>query len=263
MAFSVEHFHDLTQLLEEHPDWRAELRRLVLTDEILSLPQAVRELTDAQRRTEERLDALVEAQRRTEERLARLEAAVEALTQAQRHTEERVNALAQAQLRTEERLDALAQEQRRMADTVASIKGWSLEQKYRDKALAYFGKLVRRTRVVPAEMVEDTVESKLNDDELNDVLLLDLVVRGRPRLESQLPEVWLAVEVSAVVDRRDVERAIRRAKLLQRAGCRVVPVVAGEGVTEGGEESAREEKVALLKDGGMAFWKDAFSAWAE
>jgi hypothetical protein len=36
MAFSVEDFQDLIRLLQERPEWRADLRRLVLTDELLA-----------------------------------------------------------------------------------------------------------------------------------------------------------------------------------------------------------------------------------
>jgi hypothetical protein len=80
MGFDVKDYLDLVRLLQEHPEWRAELRRLLLTDELLALPELVRELADVQRRTEERLlilteriDALAEAQRRTEERVGGLE----------------------------------------------------------------------------------------------------------------------------------------------------------------------------------------------
>jgi hypothetical protein len=38
MAFTVEEFRDLLRILDERPEWRAELRRLVLTDELLALP---------------------------------------------------------------------------------------------------------------------------------------------------------------------------------------------------------------------------------
>ena len=47
MAFTVEEFRDLVCILEEHPEWRAELRCLVLTDEILTLPELVRALVKA------------------------------------------------------------------------------------------------------------------------------------------------------------------------------------------------------------------------
>jgi hypothetical protein len=38
MAFTVQDFHDLITLVVQHPEWRAELRRLVLTEELLALP---------------------------------------------------------------------------------------------------------------------------------------------------------------------------------------------------------------------------------
>ena len=31
MPFSMDDFHDLIRLLEEHPEWREEIRRLLLT----------------------------------------------------------------------------------------------------------------------------------------------------------------------------------------------------------------------------------------
>ena len=45
MPLTAAEFHDLIRLIEAHPEWRAELRRLVLTDELLALPQQVGVLT--------------------------------------------------------------------------------------------------------------------------------------------------------------------------------------------------------------------------
>jgi hypothetical protein len=65
MPFSVEDFHDLVRLLAEHPEWRAELLQLVLSDELLELPALVRQLV-------ERVGTLADAQARTEARLTTL-----------------------------------------------------------------------------------------------------------------------------------------------------------------------------------------------
>ena len=46
MAFEVADFQDLIRLLREHPDWRDELRTLLLTQELLTLPALVRELAE-------------------------------------------------------------------------------------------------------------------------------------------------------------------------------------------------------------------------
>ena len=63
MPFTVEEFRDLVRILEARPEWREELRRLVLTDALLALPEQMAEL---RARSEQQFQALAEAQQRTE-----------------------------------------------------------------------------------------------------------------------------------------------------------------------------------------------------
>ncbi|HXH11859.1 MAG TPA: hypothetical protein VNP04_19105 [Alphaproteobacteria bacterium] len=315
MAFTVEEFRDLVRLLEERPEWRAELRRLVLTDELLALPELVRALVEAQRRTEVQVAALTEAQRRTEvqvaglaeaqrrseERLDRLdermaalaeaqrrtEVQVAALTEAQRRTEvqvaalaevqrrsgerldrldERMAALAEAQRRTEVEMAALAEAQRRsegrldrldermaaMSVDLGELKGDSLERRYRERGPAYVAQLLRRPRVLAVEQVLALLEpavqrGELPADEAEDVALADVVIRGRRRDDEV--DVYLVLEVSWRVDTHDVERAVRRAAGLQRAGLAAMPAVAGRAILPAAAERARELGVWQLTDG--------------
>ncbi|MCS7200486.1 MAG: hypothetical protein NZ850_09145, partial [Caldimicrobium sp.] len=60
-----------------------------------ALAEAQRELAEAQKRTEQRIEELAEAQKRTEQR-------VEELAEAQKRTEQRIEELAEAQKRTEQ-----------------------------------------------------------------------------------------------------------------------------------------------------------------
>ena len=46
MAFTVQDYQDLINLLAEHPEWKAELRHLLLSDELLALPEMVRDLAN-------------------------------------------------------------------------------------------------------------------------------------------------------------------------------------------------------------------------
>ena len=80
--------------------------------------ERVEELAQAQGRTEERVEQLAQAQLRTEDRVGRLEAAVERLAEAQGRTEERVEELAQAQQRTEVALQRLSRQVGGLSDTV-------------------------------------------------------------------------------------------------------------------------------------------------
>ena len=245
--------------------WEVQAR----TEERLErLETAVQALAEAQRRTEERVNELAEAQRRTEERLERLEATVQALAEAQKRTEERVNELAEAQRRTEEQIQVLIREMivvkadikalkadvKALRDDMGSVKGRLLEMGYREKAPSFFGRLLRKVQVLSLADLLEELEARLSPQEVDDLLELDLLVRGRLK---EGPEVWVAVEVSAVVDRHDVERALRRAALLRMPGRAVVPAVAGEEATLGAEKDAEQEGVLLILDGRCRFWDRA------
>ena len=58
MTFTVNDVRDLTQALTLHPEWLGEVRRLVLTADLLALPDLVRELVEAQKQSEPRLGRL-------------------------------------------------------------------------------------------------------------------------------------------------------------------------------------------------------------
>ena len=75
---------------------------------------AQKELVEAQKRTEARVEELVEAQKRTEVR-------VEELVEAQKRTDEQVKELAEAQKRTEFRVEELAEAQKRTETRVEEL----------------------------------------------------------------------------------------------------------------------------------------------
>jgi len=188
-------------------------------------------------------------------RLERLEATVEKLAEAQRRAEERLS-------RVEERLDRLEITTKTLESYVGKLRGQSLETIYRDKAGAYFSKILLRTRVVALDNLEEKLEAHLSEEEYLDAALLDLIVKGKPRQRPDIAEVLLATEISVVVYPKDVERVQRRASLLRKIGYPVVPVVAGEQITGEAEDAARLHKVVMLQDGGrVSLWEEALHAW--
>lgn len=231
MAFTVRDFRDLVELLEQHPEWRAELRRLVLTEELLALPQLIRELVDAQQHTEQRLE--------------RLEVTVQALAEAQRQTEQTMAQLADSHLHVERRVGHIEAE-------VGDLKGMTLEIRYRDRAFAYFARVVRRAHALSGDellaLLETAVDQgMLSEEGADDVLLADVVVRGQQRDDRS--EAYLVVEVSWGVGTGDVERAVRRASLLAQTGVRTLPVVAGERITDEAAELALAMHAWQVLDG--------------
>ena len=276
-------FHDFVRILERRPDWREELRRLILTDELLKLPQVVRELVEAQRRTEEELKTLTarvdSLTRRVDSLAAQMEALtsrvdsltqrVDSLTAQMEVLTARVNSLTQrvdslaAQMEAlTARVDSLTEAQvkteetlRRLGIDVAELKGDSLERKYREKAPAYFGPLLRRAKSLSADELWDIVdrgieEGVLTSEEAREVLDTDIVVRGRRWKDGK--EEFLVVEVSWGVGVTDVERAVRRAELLRRLGLEVRAAVAGRGITSEAEGLAAEKGVERVIDEGGA-----------
>jgi hypothetical protein len=224
MAFTVQDFHDLIGILEQHPEWRTELRRLVLTEELLSLPQIMHDLAEAQQRTEQRVEELAEAQRRTEQHLADLVA---------------------AQWRTEQRIG-------RLQDDVGDLKGVVMEERYYRRASSYFSRLVRRSQVISgneltALLEEAVARGALSEEGADEIGWADVVVRGQRREDGT--DLYLVVEVSWGVGTSDVERAVRRAALLAQTGVQTLPVVAGDHIIDEAAELCRAMRVWQVLDG--------------
>jgi hypothetical protein len=221
MPFTVEEFRDLVRILEERPEWRNELRRLILTDQLLALPEQLAELRTY---TEQRFQDLAAAQQRTQEQLATVST----------------------------QLADLIQVVRTLTTDLGELKGRSLEGEYRTKVYAYFGRIVRRAHVLSPDeltaLLEDAIESgALSEAQADDVSLADVIVHGRRRRDGA--EVFLVVEVSWGVGPQDVERAIRRAALLVHTGPPALPVVAGTWVTPEAADLARAHQVWQLTNG--------------
>jgi hypothetical protein len=279
-------FHDVVRLLEEHPEWRAELRRLILTDDLLGLPEQVAHLTEqvtalvaAQARTDARVAELAEAQARTDARVAELVAAqartdarVAELAEAQARTDARVAELAEAQRRTEtqvatlaSRVDGLTSQMtaltaqmaeltravRGLTDDVGKLKGLGLEARVRTHSGAFFGSVLRRPHVLSSEELSELLEGavdqgKLSPAEAEQIHWVDLVVQGTRQADGVA--VHLVVEISWTVDADDVERAAHRAALLAKTGITAQPAVAGETVRSSAAQLALALQVWQVTD---------------
>jgi hypothetical protein len=256
MAFTVNDVQDLVRLLAEHPEWRAQLRPLILGDEFDRLPAVVQGLAEAQRRTEARVEELAEAQRRTEAR-------IEELAEAQRRTETRLEELAEAQRRTETRLEELALTVANLAKTVDKLveevgrvnirmdrmDGHLTSMTFERRAPSYFGTWLRRPRVVALDElgVDDAVDDgRLSRDDFDSLLRLDFLVRGTDKRDTTRPETVLAVEISSTVDLEGVQRADERSQLLRALGLRAFGAVGGNAVSGRALEAA-EKRGVLVK----------------
>ena len=242
MPFTVEDFPDLIRVLKEHPDWRDDLRRQMLTDELLALPSQIAELRAT---TERRFQELAAAQSRTE-------AGLETLAQAQIQTEVKVAELVAAQALMTKQMSNLTQSVQSLHDWVGELKRVMAEIEYRNKARGYFGRFLRRLHVLSSDevavLLDDAVDGgELSEAQADDIALADIIIRGKHRQDGS--DTYLIVEVSWGVGPYDVERAARRAEFLTRLGFPVIPAVAGRRLTAEAAELARAKQVWQILDG--------------
>lgn len=267
MAFTVRDYRDLLQLLAEHPDWREELRRALLSDDFLALPQIVRELAEAQKRSEERLTRLeqtvaelAEAQKRTEQQIRELIEIQKQHAERLANVEERLTNVEGRLTNVEENLEKLTTRVDRMDIRLAKVDGRTLELEYERKAGGFFGRIISNPQVVNLGEWQDRLKPALSGEEISDVWLADLILRGSLRKTSQEQpkrEAWLVIEISVLVDAEDVERAVRRAELLRKADILALPVVAGEEITDRAIQMVEGNGVIFVKDGSIRFLEQA------
>jgi hypothetical protein len=237
-------FHGVVRLLEGHPEWLAELRRLVLTNDLLALPEQIAQTTrqiaalaEAQIRGDVRLMELVEAQRHTDEQLATLIRQVTVLTETTQTLTKEVSTL-KADVRT-------------LKTDVGDLKGDGLETRYRLHGSPFFGVVINSPTILSmADLTslldQATSQGMPSEADAMELRRADAVVRGIRKGEGT--PVYLVVEVSWTVDTDDVERAARRASLLAKTGVSVLPVVAGKTVRPKAARLSRAQRFWQLTD---------------
>ncbi len=217
MAFTVSDVRDLLRVLRENPEWKEEVRRELLGEELLSLPALIRQNSEA-------IDRLAAQMTRSEERLKGVE----------------------------DRLEAVEAETKRTRVDVNDIRGMVYEDSYRTRASGIFGRMLHRIRVVEPRELEAFENAAVNGDitleESLAVRRLDLIVEGTEGRGDDRHTVLLAVEVSLSLDDDDVRRAAHRAEILRRLGYDARPVAAGRAATAWLQKFAAGEGVQMILD---------------
>ena len=233
----IQDFHDVIRLLEEHPDWQVELRRVLFTKDLLALPEQMVRLIDS-------LRELVAAHTRAEQQLATLTDRVDSLTLAQTNTEQHVSTLAQ-------QMSAMTKLTQDLGSDVGTLKGMGLETRLRLSGSPFFGVMLRKPRVLSRSEITDLLDEAeirgvLTEGEIREVQLADLIVHGTRRADNT--PVYLVAEICWTVDSDDVRRAANRACLLAKTGTLSLPVVVGERVGGRAAELAQTLKVWQMTD---------------
>ena len=213
----------ILRALEKRAETREAIRRLVLRDDFLQLPDLVRQLIEAQLRNEAHLQEY--------NRLIR-----QLIESQQRH-----EAILQENARQLRELTAQVQRvvavQEQMARDLHDFKEWrkgfeglrrgaELEKEVRQRARTIFagGRGGHPESPFVSRLLKNWLRTLNGDDPI-------LEAEADP---SAADLIWakgnkvIVVEVSVKVDRDDVDRAYARASTLRRAGIDAVPVVIGD-----------------------------------
>ena len=253
------------QALREDQGFREEARALLLTQELLKLPEKLAALTarveqfimaqeaiNAEQR--EFNAAQREFNRTVEIRLSRLEDQVGALTtQVANLTTQVANLTTQVSNLTG-RIDNLTNQ-------VSDLQGFSLEFRIQGKIqsllhrrLKFRGAQILKSLSAPPgasfyNFLQNAVDqNRITDDDVGQLLSADLLLRAR--LPDSTEQVHVAVEVSRTVGNDDITRARERADLLAAAaGTQGRAVVIGTIIPEPQRERAAALGVALFQEG--------------
>uniref|UniRef100_A0A832GMB0 DUF3782 domain-containing protein n=1 Tax=Caldimicrobium thiodismutans TaxID=1653476 RepID=A0A832GMB0_9BACT len=209
-------FADILLALKAHPEWLEELRKLILTAELLELPKRFEELV---------------------QRVAKIEKDVEILKQDV------------AVLKKD--VAILKSDMAYVKGEVGRLKGKDFEREVRDKYYAFFGKILRKSKLIPIPellpLLEEAEERGLiTEEQFDSFLKIDLVIEGQ--IKATKKPVVLAVEVSFSLYEEDIDRASSRADILaQLLKKEVIPTVVFVEAKNEILQKAEDKGILLIK----------------
>ncbi len=226
MKFSSEEIERFIQAIEEDEHLRARVERAILSDRMYELPDKLAELTEL----------VTEYVKKTDERLSHIESDIGVLKSDVGTLKSDVGTLKSdvgtlksdvGTLKSDVEVlksdgETLKSDAKVLKSDVGTLKGYDYERRCKERApsilgLTYGG--LKRLRSIRREQLADGLddaldEGKITQKERDDALNTDMAMKALSKQTGN--GVYLAVEVSVVADRHDVERASQRAATLER-----------------------------------------------
>lgn len=218
--YTIHTIQDLIRILDESPEWKEEIRRQILTDELLNMPGILSAFIESTNAFIESTNAFIESTNRQfrlfEERFDRLEA------------------------------------------DVGSLKGDNLEMKMHRRILPLMSqrlglravRLVQNAFVWSEERLMNPLDEAnfadiITDGQYNRILQTDAIVRGIDK-HSGTP-IWAGIEISGGIHEGDISRAQATAEILSAVfNEKAVPVVVGYHIDPRDHDLADRNDVTVL-----------------
>ena len=214
---TINDIQDLVRILEDRPEWRGELQRILLTQELLETPARLNALTETVETLSATVNALSQNVADLTEAVSILQQHAEATNKRLDKLEETVAALVLNAEATNRRLDRLTAETRVNTRHIGEMRGLFAAQKVIREALLIADRIgLRSGRALETQEIIDiwnlgadkglTQGIAKSDEE--SFKTADLVIEART---SEGERRYIAVEISYTANGREVRRAARNA----------------------------------------------------
>jgi len=265
---------EVLNLLHTDIAFREEVRRQLLTEEVLALPASVRELTEAQRRTEaqvqrqgDQIQQLGEQLQRQGDQLQRQGDQIQRQGDQIQQLVEQLQRQGDQIQRQGDQLQRQGDQLQVLAQSVQALVSWQRGEAGRRDGERYERGVVRRAAVLfnggQGGSPEQPVVQQRLTAQLGALLRQEILPADADPFLADL--VWwkgeqiAVVEASLQVNGEDIRRAAQRAATLRQAGMTALAVVIGEDwVTWEAQQRAQASQVewqvgAELSEGFLAF----------
>ena len=282
MAMTVNDVRDFVRILREHPEWRDEVRREVVGEALISLPDliranseaiaentaAIRELREVVAQNSRDIRDLREVVAQNTRDIAQNSADIRELKEvvAQNSRDITQNSRDIAQNTSDirdlrevvERLvvavDGLTvRVTREQATDIGDLKGFMLEERYRktpDRVLRSRFRKMRALSHLDLPRIDEAEDARIiTEDQAITLRALDLIVFGREGRGADARDAYMAIEVSWTIGTEDVTRAADRAALLTSIGYPAYAEVAGRAIDDRTRALAAERNVEVFIEG--------------
>lgn len=251
---TIDDIHDLHRILVEHPEWRSELRNIILTEELLEVPDRLDTLTATVQALADTSSALLEHAEVTNRRLDSVETRLDNLQVSMDEVKSDVR-----ELKTDVR--ELKTDVGSLTTTVDKLRGDGLE----DRLTSLIPPLLSRefdvrrvysmwaSRTLASNERRDEFEKtleeasdsgRITDDEETRLQVTDLIVRSQRK--SDRSTLWFAVEASGVISDEDVTRAMRSVNAIKKVYAQdAIPIVYGYEISDENIALASEHEVRV------------------
>lgn len=234
-ANAINTIEDLTRILRERPEWRDEMRKLVLTDELLTLPQRFSEYAAS---TDRRLDELTQI--------------VQELARGQQELTQRLQELTQ---RFEQYAEITNRRVSNLEGRVGNLEG----SHYEAKVVRLLPTRIRLEKVANlnnpqvvypingnAPALDSLIQRALNNGVISHEQMIELT--DADAIIAADDNRYAVVESSITLAERDINRAIGRAALMSLiTGSETVPVVASDNIADAERAFAEERGVSIIR----------------